>query len=74
MSDSELRFRRTVKIDNKEESVDLLTLALKKDAEYDKVSAIAFRNYLLLGNFPWLPRPRILHETDSCPVPSIFII
>ena len=52
MSDSELRFRRTVKIDNKEESVDLLTLALKKDAEYDKVSAITFRNYLLLGNFP----------------------
>ena len=37
MSDSELRFRRTVKINNKEESVSLLTLAMKKDAEYDKV-------------------------------------
>ena len=37
MSDSELRFRRTVKINDKEESVDLVTLALKKDAEYDKV-------------------------------------
>lgn len=37
MSSSELRFRRTVKIDGKEETVDLLTLALKKEAEYDKV-------------------------------------
>lgn len=37
MSDGELRFRRTVKINDKEESVDLVTLALKKDAEYDKV-------------------------------------
>ena len=37
MSSSELRFRRTVKIDGKEETVDLLTLALKREAEYDKV-------------------------------------
>ena len=37
MSSSELRFRRTVKIDGKEETVDLLTLALNKEAEYDKV-------------------------------------
>lgn len=41
MSSSELRFRRTVKIDGKEESVDLLTLALKKEAEYDKVCIFA---------------------------------
>lgn len=37
MSSSELGFRRTVKIDGKEETVDLLTLALKREAEYDKV-------------------------------------
>ena len=38
MSSRGLHLRRTVKIDGKEESVDLLTLALKKGAEYDKVS------------------------------------
>ena len=37
MAESELRFRRNVKIDDKEESVDLLTLAMKKNAEYTKV-------------------------------------
>lgn len=42
MAESELRFRRNVKIDDKEESVDLLTLAMKKNAEYSKV-----------GNFTW---------------------
>ncbi|KAK8806757.1 hypothetical protein WA588_005559 [Blastocystis sp. NMH] len=36
MAESELRFRRNVKIDDKEESVDLLTLAMKKNAEYTK--------------------------------------
>lgn len=37
MAEEGLRFRRNVKINDKEESVDLLTLALKKDAEYNKV-------------------------------------
>ena len=37
MAEEGLRFRRNVKIDDKEESVDLLTLALKKNAEYNKV-------------------------------------
>lgn len=46
---SELRFRRTVKINNKEEDVDLLTLALKKDAEYDKVFHLQFLYCLSLG-------------------------
>ena len=50
MSDSELRFRRTVKINNKEESVDLLTLALKKDAEYDKVWNSTNKKALFVGN------------------------
>jgi len=37
MAESGLRFRRNVIVDNKEESVDLLTLALKRNAEYSKV-------------------------------------
>ena len=40
MAESELRFRRNVKIDDKEESVDLLTLAMKKNAEYTKVGCL----------------------------------
>lgn len=40
MAEEGLRFRRTVKINDKEESIDLLTLALKKDAEYDKVRVL----------------------------------
>lgn len=46
---SELRFRRTVKINNKEEDVDLLTLALKKDAEYDKVFHLLLLCFLFIG-------------------------
>ncbi|KAK8798968.1 hypothetical protein WA171_005721 [Blastocystis sp. BT1] len=38
MAESGLRFRRNVIVDNKEESVDLLTLALKRNAEYSKES------------------------------------
>lgn len=44
MAESELRFRRNVKIDNKEESVDLLTLAMKKNAEYSKVRGFVWRD------------------------------
>ena len=52
MSDSELRFRRTIKVNDKEESVDLVTLALKKDAEYDKVFDCGYDIRLFIGNFP----------------------
>lgn len=52
MSDSELRFRRTIKVNDKEESVDLVTLALKKDAEYDKVLDCGYDICLFIGNFP----------------------
>ena len=44
MAESELRFRRNVKIDDKEESVDLLTLAMKKNAEYSKVSGFGWED------------------------------
>lgn len=37
MADSESRFKRTIRYGDKEESVDLLTLAMKRGAEYDKV-------------------------------------
>lgn len=40
MAESGLRFRRNVVVDNKEESVDLLTLALKRNAEYSKVQVL----------------------------------
>lgn len=37
MADNESRFKRTIRSGDKEESVDLLTLAMKRGAEYDKV-------------------------------------
>ena len=37
MADSESRFKRTIRYGDKEESVDLLTLAMKRGAEYDEV-------------------------------------
>ena len=37
MADSESRFKRTIRYGDKEESVDLLTLAMKRGAEYGKL-------------------------------------
>lgn len=70
MAESESRFRRTIRCGKTEESVDLLTLALKKDAEYDKVGTrIGVAD--VAGNVSRFPRSHILREAGCRTVRSV---